>query len=150
MSESIMKKMFLTCSILFAAVGVACADVDRPIEVEKLPDAAQKFLKQYFSQAGVSLAKEDVELTYKEYEVVLTDGTRIEFRSNGEWKDVDCKFSEVPAGIIPAQIADYVKKNYPDVKIVQIDRDRRTYEVSLSNKLELKFDSKFKLIDIDD
>ena len=56
-----MKKMFLTCSILFAAVGVACADVDRPIEVEKLPDAAQKFLKQYFSQAGVSLAKEDVE-----------------------------------------------------------------------------------------
>jgi len=115
-----------------------------------LPDAAQQFLKQYFPKLEVSLAKEDVEITYKEYEVVLTDGTRIEFRSNGEWKDVDCKFSEVPAGIVPKQIVEYVKKNYPDVKIIQIDRDRRDYEVSLSNNLDLIFDMKFKLIDIDD
>ena len=135
-----MKKMFLTLSVLIATIGIACADVDRPIEPNKLPDTAQQFLKQYFPKLEVSLAKE----------VVLTDGTRIEFRSNGEWKDVDCKFSEVPAGIVPKQIVEYVKKNYPDVKIIQIDRDRRDYEVSLSNNLDLIFDMKFKLIDIDD
>lgn len=145
-----MKKIILTLSVMIAAVGVACADVDRPIEVNKLPAESQRFLKQYFPQVGVSLAKEDVELTYKEYEVVLTDGTRIEFRSNGEWKDVDCKFAEVPKGIVPKRIEDYIKKNYPDAKVIKIDRDRRTYEVSLSNRLELTFDMKFKLVDIDD
>ena len=145
-----MKKMFLTLSILIATIGIACADVARPIEPNRLPDTAQQFLKQYFPKLEVSLAKEDVEITYREYEVVLTDGTRVEFRSNGEWKDVDCKFSEVPAGIVPKQIVEYVKKNYPDVKIIQIDRDRRDYEVSLSNNLDLVFDMKFKLIDIDD
>lgn len=145
-----MKKIILTLSVMVAAIGVACADVDRPIEVGKLPSESQRFLKQYFPQVGVSLAKEDVELTYKEYEVVLTDGTHIEFRSNGDWKDVDCKYGEVPAGVVPKQIADYVSKNYPNVKITQIDRDRKSYEVSLSNRLELTFDMRFRLVDIDD
>ena len=145
-----MKRLFLTVSIMVAAVGVACADVDRPIAVEKLPELAQRFLKQYFSQVNVSLATEDVELAYKEYDVVLTDGTRIEFRSNGDWKDVDCKYGEVPKGIVPKPIEDYIRKNYPDVKITQIDREnRKYYEVTLSNRLELTFDMKYRLVEID-
>ena len=145
-----MKKLVLTLSVFFAAIGVACADVDRPIEVDKLPDAAQKFLKQYFPNASVSLAKVDVELAYKEYDVLLTDGTRIDFNSSGEWIDVDCKYAAIPEGIVPRQIVDYVAKNYPNVNILRIERDRHTYEVSLSNRLELTFDKKFKIVDIDD
>ena len=145
-----MKKLVLTLSVFFAAIGVACADVDRPIEVDKLPDAAQKFLKQYFPNASVSLAKVDVELAYKEYDVLLTDGTRIDFNNSGEWIDVDCKYAAIPEGIVPQQIVDYVAKNYPNVNILRIERDRHTYEVSLSNRLELTFDKKFKIVDIDD
>ena len=145
-----MKKLVLTLSVFFAAIGVACADVDRPIEVDKLPDAAQKFLKQYFPNASVSLAKVDVELVYKEYDVLLTDGTRVDFNNSGEWIDVDCKFATVPEGIVPRQIVDYVAKNYPNANILRIERDRHTYEVSLSNRLELTFDKKFKIVDIDD
>ena len=145
-----MRKLVLTLSVFFAAIGVACADVDRPIEVNKLPDAAQKFLKQYFPNASVSLAKVDVELVYKEYDVLLTDGTRVDFNNSGEWIDVDCKFATVPEGIVPRQIVDYVAKNYPNANILRIERDRHTYEVSLSNRLELTFDKKFKIVDIDD
>lgn len=145
-----MKKLVLTLSVFFAAIGVACADVDRPIEVDKLPDAAQKFLKQYFPDANVSLAKVDVELVYKEYDVLLTDGTRVDFNNSGEWIGVDCKFATVPEGIVPRQIVDYVAKNYPNANILRIERDRHTYEVSLSNRLELTFDKKFKIVDIDD
>ena len=145
-----MKKLVLTLSVFFAAIGVACADVDRPIEVDKLPDAAQKFLKQYFPNASVSLAKVDVELVYKEYDVLLTDGTRVDFNNSGEWIDVDCKFATVPEGIVPRQIVDYVAKNYPNANILRIERDRHSYEVSLSNRLELTFDKKFKIVDIDD
>ena len=39
---------------------------------------------------------------------------------------------------------------YPDTSVVQIDRDKRDYEVKLTNGLELTFDLKFNLIDIDD
>ena len=44
----------------------------------------------------------------------------------------------------------YVKDNYPDVKVFLIERDRNNYELKLSNRLELTFDSKFNIIDIDD
>lgn len=81
---------------------------------------------------------------------MLADGTKLEFNGDGEWKDVDCKYGAVPAAIVPKQITDYVAKHYPDVKIIKIDRDRRDYEVSLSNRLELTFDMQFNLVDIDD
>ena len=51
--------------------------------------------------------------------------------------------------IIPAAIQKYVTTNYPDAKILKIERDKKDYEVKLSNRTELKFDLKFNLIDID-
>ena len=44
----------------------------------------------------------------------------------------------------------YVKENYPDVKVLMIERDRNDYELKLSNRLELTFDTKYNIIDIDD
>ncbi|MDE5947775.1 MAG: PepSY-like domain-containing protein, partial [Prevotella sp.] len=68
---------------------------------------------------------------------------------NGNWKEVDCRQTVVPSAVIPIQISDYLKANYPDVSVIKIERDRREYEVKLSNRMELKFDMKFRLIDID-
>lgn len=146
----IMKKIMSVLAVLFLALNVACANEDRPIQVEQLPAAAQKFIKTHFPDSKISYAKIDDELVYKEYEVMFADGVKIEFNGDGEWKDVDCKFGAVPAAIIPKKIASYVAKNYPDAKIIKIDRDRRDYEVSLSNRLELTFDMKFNLVEIDD
>jgi sRNA-binding protein len=130
--------------------GTVFADNDKPITVDQLPATAKQFITTYFSGAKVSLAKMETEIFDKSYEVVFTDGNKVEFNSKGEWKDVDCKFTQVPERIVPQQIKTYVVTNYKDVKIVEIDRDRRDYEVKLSNGLELKFDLKFNLIDIDD
>ena len=146
----IMKKIMSVLAVLFLALNVACANEDRPIQVEQLPAAAQKFIKAHFPDSKISYAKIDDKLVYKEYEVMFADGVKIEFNGDGEWKDVDCKFGAVPAAIIPKKIANYVAKNYPDAKIIKIDRDRRDYEVSLSNRLELTFDMKFNLVEIDD
>jgi hypothetical protein len=82
--------------------------------------------------------------------VVFTDGSKLEFDRRGNWTDVDCKGTQVPAGIVPQQIVDYVEANYAGATIRNIDRDTRDYEVSLSNRLELKFNMQFMLIDIDD
>ena len=145
-----MKKLGLIISAVFLTLGVACADVDRPISVNELPQKAQKFLKEHFSNREVSFAKEDPELLHKEYEVVLTDGTKIEFMSDGEWKSVDCRYGSVPVAIIPKQIKDYLAQNYPQAVVLGIDYERKQYEVRLNNHLELTFDQNFRLIDIDD
>lgn len=145
-----MRKFVMTCVVMFLALGVACADVDRPISVEQLPEKAQKFLKEHFPSQKVSFAKEDIEILYKEYEVVLTDGTRLEFSSSGEWKSVDCKYGSVPKAIVPRQITDYLSKNYPEVAVLSIDYENKRYEVSLANRIELTFDKQFRLVDMDD
>ena len=122
-----MKKlmMILAGAALLATSAPAFAGNDRPIAVGELPAVSQEFIKTHFA------------------------GAKVEFAKNGEWKDVECKYGEVPAAIVPQQIRDYVTKNYPKNKIVAIDRDRRDYEVELDNGLDLKFDLKFRLIDID-
>ena len=131
-------------------IGAAKADNDRVIPKEKLPAAAQKFVAEHFGKLKISYVKEERDLLERNYEVVFTDGTKVEFLRNGEWKEIDCRYSEVPEVAIPEQIKKYIGENYPDEKVLQIDRDRHDYEVKLSNRLELTFDLKFNLIDIDD
>ena len=86
---------------------------------------------------------------YKSYEVIFTNGDKVEFDNKSNWEEVNCKYSSVPTAIIPAAIQKYVATNYPDAKILKIERDKKDYEVKLSNRTELKFDLKFNLIDID-
>lgn len=145
-----MKKLILTVTLLLAAFGVACADVDRPITIDQLPQKAQHFLQTHFAQVKVSFAKEDAELFSTEYEVLLADGAKIEFDGDGDWQSVDCRFGVVPVAILPQPIAAYVAQNFPDAKVTKIEIERGEYEVSLSNRLEITFNKSFRVIDIDD
>lgn len=144
-----MTKTFVALAVLLMASIVAFADTDKPIEVSQLPTAAQTTLKSYFSDRKVSLAKVESDLFDKNYDVIFTNGDKVEFNSKGEWTEVQCKQSQVPTGLIPAQISSHVKSNYPGTKIVEIERDSKEYEVKLSSGIELTFNKKFKLIDID-
>ena len=145
-----MKRIILSLAVLMMAAGTAFAGNDKPITVDELPVAAKQFITTYFPDVKVSYAKLEKELFSKSYEVVFANGNKLEFNSKGEWKDVDCKFAEVPEGIVPQQIKKHVTANHEEAKIVEIERDRRDYEIKLSNGLELKFNMKFNLIDIDD
>ena len=145
-----MRRLFLVAAVVFMSLGVACANADRPIAVENLPQKAQQFVKKYFANVGVTYVTEDRDVISKDYEVMFADGSKVDFAANGEWTSVECKGKAVPAGIVPQQIEAYVKQNYPDAHIRKIDRDRTDYEVSLSNRLELTFNKNFKLIEIDD
>ena len=119
-------------TILLASLAVMASSVpafagkDRIITVGELPAVAQQFVQTHFN------------------------GSKVEFAKDGAWKEVDCKYGEVPAAIVPQQIRDYVAKNFAGRKIVSIDRDKRDWEVKLDNGLDLKFDLQFRLIEIDD
>ena len=147
-----MKKL----TIIFASLALMASSVsafagnDRIITVAELPAASQQFIKAHFAGVEVSYAKVDEEMFDKDYKVVFVNGSKVEFAKNGAWKEVDCKYGEVPAAIVPQQIRDYVAKNFAGRKIVSIDRDKRDWEVKLDNGLDLKFDLQFRLIEIDD
>ena len=144
------KLMLLITAMLTLGISAVQADNDRIITVEQLPQSAQQFIKKYFPQEKIAYAKMERDFLETTYEVVFANSSKVEFEKNGEWKEVDCKYSKVPEGIVPKQISTYVSSNYPQASITQIDRDKHDYEVKLTNRLELTFDLKFNLIDIDD
>lgn len=145
-----MKKLVLLLVCMFAIQTMVMADNDKPIQVNQLPAKAQTFISTHFKNHKVAMAKEESGVFYKSYEVVFTNGEEVEFDKAGDWKEVKCRQSEVPAAIVPEAIRNYVKTNYPGTKILQIELDKKEYEIRLSNRLEITFDSQMRVIDIDD
>ncbi len=144
-----MKKIVFLLVCLFSMTMVK-ADNNKPIEMNQLPAKAQTFITTYFKNQKVALITQETGLFYKSYDVVFASGEKLEFDKSGDWTEVQCKTGEVPTGIIPEAILKYVKTNYPEAKILSIEHDSEGYEIKLSNRLEIKFNNKFQVIDIDD
>ena len=146
-----MKKILVVIlAVLSLGVITAKADNDRVIAKEALPAKAQQFINTHFAKIKISYIKEDRDFFDHNYEVVFADGSKIEFGRSGDWVEVDCRYTSVPQEIVPEAINAYVKKQFPDTKIVEVERKRGNHEVKLSNKLELVFDKKLKIKGIDD
>lgn len=140
-----MKKIFIASFICMIAVCVSCAKNDQPINPNDLPAAAKQFLNKYFSTYSISYVERD----HNSYEVTLNNGYGIDFDKSGNWTSVDCKQDEIPSGIVPAQIVNYVSSNYTGCFIVDIEHNRG-YDVELNNGLDLEFDKDGKFVRIDD
>lgn len=80
----------------------------------------------------------------------MTDRTKIEFDSKGNWEEVDCKQGKLPQNLVPDYVQQFVNAQYPGTVYHKIERDRGEVEVKLDNRLSLKFNKKGELIDIDD
>lgn len=145
-----MKKILFVFAAMMMFAGIASADNDRIVPYENLPAKAQEFVKKYFPSEKVSYVKEEADFMELSYEVVFVQGTKVEFTGQGEWKEVDCRYSTLNEELVPEQIRAYVKQNFPDAKFVKIEKGYRDYEVKLTNRLELTFDMNFNLVDIDD
>lgn len=120
-------------------------------DVKYLPQSAQTFIDQHFKSGEVSVIKLDKTLgKVTEYEVIMQDGTEISFDRHGNWDNVEMPVKKsVPKTIVPAEIAKYVSTNYPNQRIVSIDKERSGYEVELQNGIDLKFNKagQFKQFD---
>lgn len=141
--------MIATLAVVLASLTIVRAD-DRPVTFAQLPQAAQAFINNNYSGDKVSFATVDDDFFRPDYQVVLVSGVRLQFENDGRLESIKTKNGNIPAGIIPVQIMDAVKVYYPDAKILEYEVGRRTYEVKLSNRLELKFDSRFNVIELDD
>jgi hypothetical protein len=123
---------------------------DKPIQVSEMPKAAQLFIKNHFADLSVAMAKVETDFLDKNYDVVFTNGNKVEFDKKGNWTNVDCEHTQVPVAILPEAIRQYVTQNYPDAKVLKIEvTDRKGYDVELSNGFELEFDKRMNVIDVD-
>ena len=134
---------------VLGTMSLAKAD-DRPVTVDQLPQAARTFLNVNFPDDTISFATKDDDLIRPDYQVVLASGVMVKFNNAGDLEEIESRGKEIPDGIIPIQIVEMVKGHYPDVMITGYEVGRRTYEVKLSNRIELKLDKNFNVIEIDD
>ncbi len=147
MKKNLKKAMFaLVC--MFSVALTAAADREKPITVNELPVAAQQLMKKHFAGHQVALAKVEPGLIEKSYDVIFTNGDKLEFERNGNWTEISCK-TAIPAALVPQAIAAYVKEFYPAASVLSIEVDREGYDVKLSNRLEVTFNKKFQVVDID-
>jgi len=143
-------KSVMVAVFAMTAVFTVKADNDNPISFNQLPQLTQQFMHQYFSEKDVSFAKMERDLFSMSYEVFLVDGTKVEFKKDGEWGKVDCQKKEVPAGIVPQEILKYIKEKHPNQFILEIEREKKYYEIQLNNGIEIKFNKQFIVIKYDD
>ena len=128
---------------------VANAGNDKPISVNALPAKAQTLLNNHFNGQKVMLATIESGVVSRSYDVVLQNGTKLEFDKKGNLTEIDCKQGIVPALLIPQAIKNYLKDNYAEQSVKKIEINKKEYEVELTNGLDLTFNKHFQLIDID-
>ena len=128
---------------------MACVAEDRPVVSDQLPAPAKEFLNVNYPGEKISYAVVDDDLIRPDYTVRLANGVEVQFDNSGALEKISAR-TGVPASVVPVQIADYVKANYPETIIIDYEVGRREYDVELTNGLELKFNSKFHIIGLDD
>ena len=138
-------KIFAMALVCLMMVAVNAMADDRPVPVQSLPAASKQFVAANFPGATIVYAAKDD----GKYETTLSTGAKVDFTKKGAWDKVDCHTVAVPAAIVPAAIAAYVKASFPNTVITKIDKERYGYEIELSNDIELKFNQAGEMMAID-
>ena len=144
-----MKKIILSLAGIFAMTFAAVAD-DKPIPFDKLPLEAKTFINVNFQNVKVLYTVQDNDLIFPEYTVALENGFKVQFTNGGALEKIESNGPAIAENLIPYQIRDYVKLHYPDATFKEYEIGKKSYEVKLSNRLDLTFNKKFQLIEIDD
>ena len=147
--KRLLKILMIAIYCMVSCNMVANADNDKPISVNALPTKAQTLLNNHFNGQKVMLATIESGVISRSYDVVLKNGTKLEFDKKGNLTEIDCKQETVPAQLIPQAIKQYVKDNYAGQSVKKFEIKRNEYEIELSNGLDLTFNKHFQLIDID-
>lgn len=142
-----MKKIVLLAIGIFAA-AVMASSREVPVTFDQLPSAAKTFVTENFPGETVTMALKDVH-GRAEYDVRLSDGTELEFTHSGALKKISSR-AGISEQLIPDGIRRYVSAHFPGAGYREYEVGKRTYEVKISNGMELKFNRNFILMEVDD
>lgn len=131
-----MKKLFLLVAFLG---GVAFADMVVP--ATNLPKNAQDFIAANFKGANIMY----VEMDYDSYDVMLSNGVKVEFFTTGDWKEIKSYMGVNPA-ILPAPVAATIARTFPNIQIIKVDKEWNGYEVKMANRIKAYLDANGNLM----
>ena len=135
--------------ISLAAFAAALSADDRPMAFEKLPVAAKEYIQTNFPAEKATMVTKDDDLIFADYTVMLSNGIKLEFEHSGALTQISSP-NGIPAELVPVSIRNYVQTHYPDAGYLDFEIGKRTYEVKLTNRMELKFNNSFHIIEVDD
>ncbi|HEF7911268.1 TPA: PepSY-like domain-containing protein [Campylobacter jejuni] len=108
---------------------------DMVVPASELPNNAKEFISKNFKTAQIGLVKKDID----SYDVILNDGTEIDFMINGEWKEVDGKYKALPHPILP-NVMKKVSATQPNAQILEVDKEINGYKFKFNNNMEVYTD----------
>ncbi len=144
-----MRNFVLSVLLVMSAISWGSAQ-ERVISERAIPEEILEFLSDYFSENKILQAVEETELSGKSHEILLSQHIKLEFNESNELEGIESVL-ELPVGIVPKKISNYIKANYQENVIIAWEMDEEKQQIELDNQLELEFDKngEFLRIDID-
>ncbi|MDP4709572.1 MAG: PepSY-like domain-containing protein [Saprospiraceae bacterium] len=112
------------------------SDDDIPVAIGDLPASIRNFVSKNYPELQIVWA----ELDEGTYEIYLNNGWELYFDQNGNFIRADRDDDWVDPLNLPEAILLFIQNNYPNATIIRAEFDEGTYEVLLSNRIELYFD----------
>ncbi len=146
-----MKKLLTLLVVMLLGVGLSMARDKVTTDTSVLPKNARELINKHFGKVGVNHIKIDKNMVghIDDYDVILNNGTEIEFKADGTLKSIDCGSKSIPDALVIKPIRDYIKKNFKGSAIVGLEIERNSYEIELANGLDLKFDRAGNFLKVD-
>ena len=122
-----MKKFLSLLVLALVAVQFSFAKDMITKDMNQLPLPARNFINSNFTKPQVAHIKIDKDMMEStKYEVLLMDGTEIDFDSKGNWEEVSAKKGQtVPVSIVPGFAVNYLKAhNFVNEGVTKVERDR--------------------------
>lgn len=128
---------------------------DEDIAAADLPEKIRNFISTHF--AGATIEEAELE-NNGNYEIELSTDVKLVFDTNGDFlgrisddDNEDRDDEDIAIADLPQVIQDYITTNYPDNTIIEAEKeDDGTFEVTLNNGMELKFDADGNFVSVDD
>ncbi len=137
-----MKKLFITGLLVFFGLTFGHA------QKSELPEMVSAYVSQLFPNEKIKTVEVDKGDNWETYEIKMSGGTELNFDQNNQPTEIKCK-NGIPASALPLNIAGYVTKNHPNIKIVEYEMDEEGHEVELENGDELDFDPEGNFVEMD-
>ena len=144
------RKLLTFLPFLLGVLMFASCDDEKRIDFEDLPSEARSFVETYFPGVNIVSIIREKDDGQKEYQVKLSDGTDMEFDEDGTWRSIECYFSKLPQGILPATVVAKVDELHPEGYINGVDRELGGYQVEVTDRegidWNMRFNTQFEYI----
>ncbi|WP_075319159.1 PepSY-like domain-containing protein [Bacteroides togonis] len=137
------RKLLAFFPILLGVWMLSSCDDEKKIDFGDLPSEARSFIENYFPSADILSIVQEKEDGRKEYQVKLSNGTDMEFDEDGEWTNIECYFSPLPTGILPANVITKVEELHPEAYINGVEKELGGYVVEVTDADGIDWDMRF-------